>query len=90
VLPEGSKNPQPVVPFVTEKHLEVIPPFRPNINHVSSYIFTFFCSKLVAYTYEFRRTMIASLISAEPLQAYASIVQWYQLTSGRTLATRAS
>ncbi|RLM84856.1 hypothetical protein C2845_PM04G29580 [Panicum miliaceum] len=23
VLPEGSKNPQPVVPFVTEKHLEI-------------------------------------------------------------------
>lgn len=24
VLPEGSKNPQPVVPFVAEQHLEVI------------------------------------------------------------------
>lgn len=23
VLPEGSKNPQPIVPFATEKHLEV-------------------------------------------------------------------
>ena len=33
VLPEGSKNPQPVVPFVTEKHLEVISPFLPNINY---------------------------------------------------------
>ena len=39
VLPEGSKNPQPVVPFVTEKHLEVIPPFLPNIKYFSpSYI----------------------------------------------------
>jgi hypothetical protein len=42
VLPEGSKNPEHVVPFVTEKHLEVIPSFLPNINYTPLVCPTFF------------------------------------------------
>ena len=59
VLPEGSKNPQPVVPFVTEKHLEVIPPFlKFSISPPLISEFNVFGSKLLACTYESRRTMI--------------------------------